>query len=64
VKYAYHLVLLVKEETMLKGMIDRLSETGKGYEMAMNVEKTIVIRISRQPSPVKILIDQTQLENV
>jgi len=30
----------------------------------MNVEKTKVLRISRQSSPVQILIDQKQLENV
>ena len=32
--------------------------------MEMNVEKTEVMRISRQPSPVTIMIDQKQLENV
>jgi len=32
--------------------------------MEMNVEKTKVMRISRQPSPVTIMIDQKQLENV
>ena len=30
----------------------------------MNVEKTKVMRISRQPSPVTIMIGQKQLENV
>jgi len=45
-------------------MIDRLTETGKCYGMEMNVEKTKVMRISRQPSPVQIMIDQKQLENV
>jgi hypothetical protein len=30
----------------------------------MNVEKTKVMRISRQPSLMKIMIDQKQLENV
>jgi len=30
----------------------------------MNVEKTKVMRISRKPCPVKIMIDQKQLENV
>jgi len=30
----------------------------------MNVEKTKVTRISRQPSPVTIMIDQKQLEKV
>jgi hypothetical protein len=32
--------------------------------MEMNVGKTKVMRISRQPSPMKIMIDQKQLENV
>jgi hypothetical protein len=32
--------------------------------MEMNVEKTNVMRISRQPSPVTIMIDQNQLDNV
>jgi len=32
--------------------------------MEMNVEKIKVMRISRQPLPVKIMIDQKQLENV
>jgi hypothetical protein len=32
--------------------------------MEMNVEKTKVMRISRQPFPVNIMIDQKQLENV
>jgi len=32
--------------------------------MEMNVEITKVMRISRQPSPVTIMIDQKQLQNV
>ena len=32
--------------------------------MEMNVEKTKVMRISRQPTPVTITVDQKQLENV
>ena len=32
--------------------------------MEMNVEKTKIMRISRQPSPVTIMIDQKRLENV
>jgi hypothetical protein len=45
-------------------MIDKLIETGRCYGMEMNVEKTKVMRISRQPLPVKIILDQKQLENV
>jgi hypothetical protein len=45
-------------------MIDKLTEIGRCYGMEMNVEKTKVTRISRQPFPVKIWIDQKQLENV
>jgi hypothetical protein len=32
--------------------------------MEMNVEKTKVIRISRRPSPIQIMIDQKQVNNV
>jgi hypothetical protein len=45
-------------------MIDRLIEIGRYYEIKMNVEKTKVMRISRQPTPVTIKVDQRQLENV
>ena len=64
VKYVDDLVLMAKEETVLQGMIDKLIETGRCYGMEMNVEKTKVMRISRQSSPVTIMIDQKQLENV
>jgi len=45
-------------------MINKLNEIGNCYGMEMNVEKTKVMRISRQPSPVTNMIDQKQLENV
>ena len=58
VKYADDLVLMAKEEMVLQGMTDKLIEIGRCYGMEMNVEKTKVMRISRQPSPVTIMIDQ------
>jgi hypothetical protein len=64
VKYADDRELLAEEETVLQGMIDRLNEIGRRYGIEMNVEKTKVMRISRQPSPIKITINQKQLENV
>jgi hypothetical protein len=64
VKYAADLVLLAREEKVLQGMVDRLSEIGRCYGMEMNVEKTKVMRISRQQSPIKIIIDKKQLENM
>jgi hypothetical protein len=45
-------------------MIDKLLEIGGCYDMEMNVEKTKVMRLSRQPSPVTKQTDQKQLENV
>jgi hypothetical protein len=39
----------------------KLEET---HGMEINVEKTKVMRISIQPYPIKIMIDQKQLENV
>jgi hypothetical protein len=64
VKYADDLVLLAKEEKVLQDMIDKLIEIGRRYGIELNVEKTKVMRISRQPFPVKVMIDQKQLENV
>ena len=53
-----------KEETVLQSMIDKLIESGRCCDMKMNVEKTKVMRILRQPSAVTIMIDQKDLENV
>ena len=58
VKYADDLALLAKKETVLQDMTDKLTEIGRCYGMEMNVEKTKVLRISRQPFPAKIMIDQ------
>jgi len=55
---------MAKEETVIQSMIDKLTEIGRCYGMEMNVEKTKVMRISRQPSTVTIMIEQKQLENV
>jgi len=64
VKCAEDLVLLAKEEKVLQDMIDKVIEIGRCYGMEINVEKTKVMRISRQLFPVKIMRDQKQLENV
>jgi hypothetical protein len=64
VKYADDLVLLAREEKVLQGVVDRLIEIGRLYGMEMNMGKTKVMKISRQPSPMKIMIDQKQLENM
>jgi hypothetical protein len=61
--YSLELELLATEEKVLQDMIDKLIEIGRCYGMEMNVEKTKVMRISRQPFPVTIMIDQKQLEN-
>jgi len=64
VKYADGLVLLAKEEKVLQEMIDKLIEIRGCCGMEMAVEKTKVMRISRQPFPIKIMIVKKQLENV
>jgi len=45
-------------------MVVHLIEIGECYGMEMNVEKTKVMRISRQPFPVKIMTDQKQPEKM
>jgi hypothetical protein len=64
VKYSDDLVLLAKGEKVLQDMIDKLIEIGKCYGIEMIVEKTKVIRFSRQLFPVIIMIGQKQLKNV
>ena len=49
---------------VVQGMMDKPTEIGRCYGMEMNVEETKVMKISRQPSPVTITIEQKQLENV
>ena len=62
VKCADDLALMSKEETVLQSMIDKLIEVGRRYGMEMNVGKKIkVMRISRQPSPVTIMIGKKNL---
>ena len=53
-----------KEQTVLQGVIGRLIEIGKLSELENNVEKSEIMRISRQPSPVQIVTGQKQPENV
>jgi hypothetical protein len=48
VKYADDIVLLAKEEKVPQYMIDKLIEIGRCYGVEMNVEKTKLMRISRQ----------------
>ena len=56
-------MLLVKEETTLKGMIDTLTEIGRCYGMEINVGKTKIMRISRETSLLHIMIDKKRLTN-
>jgi hypothetical protein len=58
VKYVEDLELQAKEDT------ESVTETERCYGKEMNVEKTKVMGISSQPSPVQIMIDQKQPENV
>jgi hypothetical protein len=64
VKYADDLVLLAEEEPVLRGMLERPVEFGRCYGIKMNLERTKVLRISRQPSPIQTMIDQKQKVNV
>jgi len=64
VKYTDDLLLLAKEETVLQGMIDGVTEISICYGTEMNVIKTKIMRISRQPSTIQITINHKQQENV
>jgi hypothetical protein len=57
-------VLLDKEEMVLQDMIDKLTEIVRCYGREINVEKTKLMKISRQPFPLKLTVDQKQMEKV
>jgi hypothetical protein len=55
---------MAKEEKTLQCMFERVTGTGRGCGMEVNVGKTKVKSISRQPFPSQIMIDQKELDNV
>jgi hypothetical protein len=64
-KYADDLVLLAKEEMVLQGTIEGLIDVRRCYGMEMNVwMKTEVMRFTRQPSLIRIMIGEKQLGKV
>ena len=58
-KYTDEILKTAKQQTVLQGTSDRPTEIGTHCGMEMRVGKTEVMRISRQPSPVQTVIDQT-----
>jgi len=51
-------LLLAKTETVLLGMIDRLTAISKCYGIEMDFEETKIMRISRQLSPTQTMINK------
>jgi len=49
---------------LIQWMISRITGTGICYGMEMKVKNTKTIRISMQPFPIQIIIDQKQLEAI
>jgi hypothetical protein len=43
---------------VFRGIIDRLIEAGRCFGVEMSVEKTKVLRISKQLSAIEIMVDQ------
>jgi hypothetical protein len=63
VTYADGLVLLSKEKKEWYYMA-RQDELGRRHRMNKTVTESKLMRISRQATPVQIMIDQKQLKNV
>jgi hypothetical protein len=62
VKYADDIVLRAKEDAVLQVMVE--TEIGRCCGMEMSVEKTEVMIILSQSSPIQTMIDVKQPENV
>ena len=64
-KYADELSYWLRSKTVLQAMFDRIIKSVRCHGMKLDVEKSYkVIRISKQPSPLQIMIDKKQLGNV
>lgn len=64
IKYADDLVVLARNQRQLQYMMNRLVETGRKYGMEINIEKSKVMRISKREKPLRITVDNQELENV
>jgi hypothetical protein len=65
VKYADQFSYWLRSKTVLQAMFDRIIKIVRRHGMKLDVEKSYkVIRISKQSSPLQIMIDQKQLGNV
>jgi hypothetical protein len=60
-RYVNDLALLATKGTVLEVVNDRPIEIRRKYGMDMNLEKTKVMKISRQPYPVQIMVDKKQM---
>ena len=56
--------MYIQNVTWIVHMTDRLAENSRRYGMEINVKRTEVMRISRQPSPAQMMVDEKHLENV
>jgi len=59
-----HVAYWIRKKMVLQGMSERTIKIGRFYGKEINVEKSKVMRISRQRSPIQIIRDQRQPENV
>jgi hypothetical protein len=57
-------MLVAKDETEPQVMINRLVAFRRRYVMEVNTDTAKVMRISRQPSQIQIMIDKKQPKNV
>jgi hypothetical protein len=57
-------MLVAKDETEPQDIFNRLVAVRRRYVMEVNTVTAKVIRISRQPSQMQIMIDQKQPKNV
>jgi len=60
----WYYMLVATDETEPQDMIKRLVAVRRRYVMEVNTDITKVMRISRQPSQIQIMIDQKQSKNV
>jgi len=64
VRFADDQGMVANTEKGLQKIMDRLNDTAKAFDMKINVDKTKVMKVSRNGGEINIIIDGQKVEQV
>ena len=64
VRFADDTAIIAKTQEELQDMVNRLVDTGRKYDMEINIDKSQVMRASRSNESLRIKVDNRELKEV